>query len=622
MKPKEMDRKFQEGMRLMYTDEKVQEGADILMELVEFGHLDSIEQLVYIFLDQKNFDVAEYNIKCARDPNIPIILHLKARLIEESVGFEESIDGFKKAVAAGSPNACRRMFQKSIHDDLLEEAIFYLDKLRKYPEYFKKLRDHWFSDDSIQDLERELDELRERLANEAIQDEIQIDEIVGATVVISIESLTLENIYSEEELASTSNIWKKEEESIREYWKQIYLSGHPDTSRETLLSILKSGEFDERRLAALNPNLKISESATFYKARFESQCSEKFIEIQKLDDLEFERNFNINHWNLSREDLKATKGYIQTMVGKSLDNSPCEHIDEINDLFFDTGLVFLKGSKKQKEILKKMLPDIFHFFENLKKLRLIEPYLFWALDGEHTPESLNRTEMLAEHDSRILTIRDGLGDVYSVSFLQYPTEFYPLENVPENWIINIESGSFAVFSRMPPDLSNLDEELDDLDEFDLKDFGYETGTGFGDGYYPTIPFYDSLGALQNITTFFLGMGNSEYLDSMLSEPLTFTKVFENVIPIKLGHINSSGSLFFGDSMIIQNSLSSENTVLEFQDLPEEEFLVVAYIDTNIDDGNYNSQRTWAVSVLRDRAKRNYEILFEIFPELTNRKNDF
>lgn len=75
-------------------------------------------------------------------------------------------------------------------------------------------------------------------------------------------------------------------------------------------------------------------------------------------------------------------------------------------------------------------------------------------------------------------------------------------------------------------------------------------------------------------------------------------------------------------MIIQNSLSSENTVLEFQDLPEEEFLVVAYIDTNIDDGNYNSQRTWAVSVLRDRAKRNYEILFEIFPELTNRKNDF
>jgi hypothetical protein len=29
----------------------------------------------------------------------------------------------------------------------------------------------------------------------------------------------------------------------------------------------------------------------------------------------------------------------------------------------------------------------------------------------------------------------------------------------------------------------------------------------------------------------------------------------------------------------------------------------------------------AVSVLRDRAKRNYEILFEIFPELTNRQDE-
>ena len=96
------------------------------------------------------------------------------------------------------------------------------------------------------------------------------------------------------------------------------------------------------------------------------------------------------------------------------------------------------------------------------------------------------------------------------------------------------------------------------------------------------------------------------------------------IPIKLGYIQSSGSLFFGDSFMIQNDYEREESdvILEFKDLPEEEFLVVAYIDTNIDDGNYNSQRTWAVSVLRDRAKRNYEILFEIFPELTNRQNDF
>jgi hypothetical protein len=470
---------------------------------------------------------------------------------------------------------------------------------------------------SLEDLEQELDELKSLISSRE-QNKTQIDEIFGEVVAISIKSLTLESSYSEEELDSTSNLWEKEEDSY-----QLYLAGHPDTSREKLLSFFKSGDFDQRRSAALNPNLKISESAAFYKAKFESQCSERFIEIQRKNDKEFEQTFNLKSWNLSREDLKATKGYIQTMIGKSSDPTECEYIDDINDLFFEAGLVFLKGNQKQKEVLKKLVPDIFLFFENLEKLRIIEPYLFWALDGEHTPESLNRTEMLIEHDSRVQTLRDELYDVESGAFLQYPTEFYPLGDVPENWIINIESGSFLVTGRMPPEPSDLDEDIDDFDEYDLKNFGYETGTGFGDGYYPTIPFYDSLGILQNVTTFFLHMGNSEYLDLMLSEASMFSKVFENVIPIKLGTINSSGSLFFGDSFHVQNHNEREenDVILEFKDLPQEEYLVVAYIDTNIDSGNYNSQRTWAVSVLRDRAKRNYEILFEIFPELTNRQNE-
>ena len=33
-------------------------------------------------------------------------------------------------------------------------------------------------------------------------------------------------------------------------------------------------------------------------------------------------------------------------------------------------------------------------------------------------------------------------------------------------------------------------------------------------------------------------------------------------------------------------------------------------------------RTGAVSVMRDKAKRHFEILFKVFPELTNRNNDF
>ena len=619
MKSKEMDRKFQEGIDL-WNQGKSQEGAEIWMDLAELGHLESIEQLVYIFFDQKDFDFVETLISFAKDPNEPIILYLKARKIEESVGFEESIKSFEFAVKSGSADACRRLFIAAIYNEDINQAEIYLEKLRNHPAYFANP----YVSVTLEDLIQELDELRERLANEAIQDGKQIDEILGEVVAISIKSLNLEKMYSQKNLASTLNFWKKEEKSTQEYWKKIYSSGHPDTSRDKLLSFLKSAEFDERRLAALNPNLTTSESAAFYNASFESRCSERFIEIQRQNDIEFERTFNIKQWNLSREDLKVTKGYIQTMVGKSLDPSPSHLLADINDLFFDAGLVFLNGSKKQKEILKKLVPDIFLFFENLDKLRVIRPYLFWALDGDHTPESLNRTEMLIEHDSRVQALRDEIYDAGSSAFLQYPTEFHPLADVPDKWIIEIKSGAISVTSRMPPDLSNLNEDLDELDEYDLKDFGYERGTGDGDGCYPTIPFYDYLGNLQNISTFFFDIGNSEYLDLMLSEPSMFSKVFENIIPIKLGYIQSSGSLFFGDSFMIQNDYEREESdvILEFKDLPEEEFLVVAYIDTNIDDGNYNSQRTWAVSVLRDRAKRNYEILFEIFPELTNRQNDF
>ena len=103
----------------------------------------------------------------------------------------------------------------------------------------------------------------------------------------------------------------------------------------------------------------------------------------------------------------------------------------------------------------------------------------------------------------------------------------------------------------------------------------------------------------------------------------FSRLFENRIPIKLGYIKSKGSIYFGDASIIENDQPARSdVVLEFRDLPIDEYLVVAYIDTAFNDEVFGNQRTWAVSVLRDRAKRNYEILFEIFPELTNRQNDF
>jgi hypothetical protein len=132
MRAKKMDQKFQAGIKLMNTDGMVQDGAEILMELANLGHIDSIEQLVYIFLDQQDFDDAESYINCAKDPSTPIILYLKARLIEERDGKAAAMETFKAAAAAGNPNSISLLFDLAIKDNDLEVAKKYLDKLRGY----------------------------------------------------------------------------------------------------------------------------------------------------------------------------------------------------------------------------------------------------------------------------------------------------------------------------------------------------------------------------------------------------------------------------------------------------------------------------------------------------------
>ena len=57
-------------------------------------------------------------------------------------------------------------------------------------------------------------------------------------------------------------------------------------------------------------------------------------------------------------------------------------------------------------------------------------------------------------------------------------------------------------------------------------------------------------------------------------------------------------------------------IIEFSDLPVDKYLVVRYVDTELEN------KTRAVSVMRDKAKRNYEVLFKVFPELVNRNDDF
>lgn len=135
MKAKEMDLKHQQGLKL-WNAGKSQECANIWMDLADYGHLDSIEQLVYIFLDQKEFEEVARLIDCAKNPNEPIILYLKARLIEERDGVDAAMDSFKTAAGAGNPNSYLFLLEVAIEEQSIEDAKFCLSKLAECSEYF------------------------------------------------------------------------------------------------------------------------------------------------------------------------------------------------------------------------------------------------------------------------------------------------------------------------------------------------------------------------------------------------------------------------------------------------------------------------------------------------------
>jgi hypothetical protein len=434
----------------------------------------------------------------------------------------------------------------------------------------------------------------------------------GSTVtsVISLKNLTLKKRFNEKELISTETFWKKQDPYDHESWKETYAAGDPTTSQEILKSLLSSEEDLVKSLVLLNPNFPIQESASYCRDRFKVDCDKRFEYLSNLEEDEFSKIFDLDLLDLDEDEIEGTRGLLSWIQGEYFDEISFLDSEEVHQLVFDAGLIFVKGNSDQRQILEDLLPNTYAFFKNLSEKQLISPFLFWTLEVSKT---LNNEQVSIEFDTRVLALEDAIHDPGEVNFLQYPSEFKPLSDLSSDMIINIEGGKLGVTNRV---WSQNDEDVE------FSSVGYEAGSGEGDGYYPTIPFFDSLGNLQVITTFFTQMGEeAEQLEqNLMGAPWDNASVFGNRIPIKLGYLRSSGSLFFGDSGSIQNGPGKDSTILEFQDLPEEEYLVVKYIDTSW-SARFN-QNTWAVSVLRDRAKRNYEILFEIFPELTNRQDDF
>ena len=429
------------------------------------------------------------------------------------------------------------------------------------------------------------------------------------TTVVSIKNLILKNRFSENELASTKTFWERIDQDSQESWKETYAAGNPASSPESLRSLLHSNDDLVKSLVLLNPSFPVREAANHCRQTFEDLCEKRFEFLSNLPEDELSERFDLELWDLDEDEIDAATELMSWIQGDDLAECRLDYEDEVQGVIFDAGLIFEKGNSEQRQILEDLLPDTYAFFKNLFEINLISPFLFWTIDSEVT---LNRTAISSESDSRLLALEDAIFDPFGTNFLQYPSKFKPLSDLSSDLIINIEGGKLGVTNQV---WSENDEDLE------ISSIGYEAGNG-DDGYYPTIPFFDSLGNLQVITTFLNHIGeDAEQLETnLMGAPWDYSSIFGNRIPIKLGYLKCSGSIFFGDSGSLQHGPGKFDTILEFQDLPEEEYLVVKYIDTGW--SSMFHQQTWAVSVLRDRAKRNYEILFEIFPELTNRQDDF
>jgi tetratricopeptide (TPR) repeat protein len=157
MKSKEMDKKFQEGLEL-WNEGKSQEGAEIWMDLAEHGHLVSISELFYIFLDQNEFEAAKSYIECAKDQNDPTILYLKARLIEELDGIDAAAESFKVAADAGHSGSLSLVFDWAIQNRNIADAEYYLKQLQGHEEKLSKMKEPV----TLDDLEQKLNSMRSK----------------------------------------------------------------------------------------------------------------------------------------------------------------------------------------------------------------------------------------------------------------------------------------------------------------------------------------------------------------------------------------------------------------------------------------------------------------------------
>ena len=115
LKEKKEFQYFSDAQRL-FKEDRDQEAVELLYELAEGGHIDSLEALSEIFLSQGDYAIVEGLLADFPDVDNPRFLFLRAKLIEESSTID--FDAYIKAAEAGSLSAMLALVEKYSPTDL------------------------------------------------------------------------------------------------------------------------------------------------------------------------------------------------------------------------------------------------------------------------------------------------------------------------------------------------------------------------------------------------------------------------------------------------------------------------------------------------------------------------
>jgi len=394
------------------------------------------------------------------------------------------------------------------------------------------------------------------------------------------------------------------EENYQGYSTELaFISGNSKSNSKVLLELLDlppSIESQERALL-FNPALPTDSAANYIRKSIDNYIGVLHTKLETMTSKEFQA--------FIEEFLESGQDLLDYLMNSELGSADWIHEYEAALMLRSIYVVQKYLNEEKRKTCERNLPQAYAFIANLENERLALPFLFWTIsdDGDHplSREDFNTNFNSADEDSHVW-----VDENFIHSLCVPPSVWKDInESASPTYVFNIESGTFALNNQTPNaatygrgNSSHIKSEASQ---------SYSFTAGMGDGYYPVLPFFDNIGEFQSLIAFFTHVIDLE----VIRERISFNYLtFAHRIPIKLGYIDCDGSLTFGDESVYTNH--TDEVIIEYTNLPKEKYLVVAFIDSS--DGE--PSRVFELAVMRDRMKRNYEVLFELFPELTNRKD--